>query len=89
LPEADQERVAHLMTAPAFPTTRTDIADQVLAHIRGRTRMGKFACRPHYPTREQHERALCDLQGQGHNIYWVHGQVLDEPTVTGGWVIDE
>lgn len=81
------------MSAPAFPTARAEIAERVLAHIRGRTRMGKFACKPYYLSGEQFEQALRDIteQGpaQGYEISWIHGQVLDDPSVTGGWVIDE
>jgi hypothetical protein len=63
-------------------------ARRALAHIRARTITGRFAC-PLYdlPSRVR-EDALDELRKVGYRIVWTRGQVADDPTVTGGYVLD-
>ncbi len=74
--------------ARARRITTTDRDDtHVLAAIRGRTRQGKFAaCRYDWPP-QRWQAAIERLVAAGHPIRWIHGQVLDEPTIQGGWII--
>lgn len=50
--------------------------------------MDKFAVCPFDMTEPAWAAALTELQNAGHPIRWVAGQVLDDPTITGGWVLE-
>ena len=60
-----------------------------LAHIRARTRQGKFASGLYWMRSCEWHRALEELRAAGRAIVWVYGTVADEPTIRGGWILDE
>ena len=64
----------------------TPNATRALAHITGRTRTGRFACRLWNMSEADWQAALAELREAGHRIDWKFGTVADDPTVTGGWV---
>jgi len=50
--------------------------------------MGKFACRI-YSWNEQRWRAALDgLTQRGYRVRRVSGHVADDPSVTGGWILE-
>jgi hypothetical protein len=77
------------MTKKRRARRRAQKADDrvALAHIRGRTISGKFAGQPWAWDERRWQQALARLRNGGHQIEWVAGQVADEPTVHGGWVL--
>lgn len=60
---------------------------RALAHILGRTRQGAFACRL-WDWDERRWLASVSRLSDEYPIRWVFGRVADEPSVTGGYVID-
>jgi hypothetical protein len=76
--------------AIAWPTIEQTLnADErrALGHLRGRTRTGKFACRMYDWTEQRWRDALDGLTNRGYRVRRVSGQVADDPTVTGGWIL--
>lgn len=73
---------------PTIPQLLTDDARRALAHITGRTISGGFACCFHDWEPERWQDALRVLGLRGYIIRFTHGRVADEPTVTGGCVLD-
>ena len=67
----------------------SESARLALAHIRARTRQGKFASGLYWMPASQWQAALEELRAAGQAIVWVYGTVADEPTITGGWILDE
>jgi hypothetical protein len=65
----------------------SDNARRALAHITGRTRTGRFACRLWELSAVDWKAALDELRADGRRIEWTFGTVADDPTVTGGWVL--
>ena len=80
----------HTSTATPSPMGAAELtpaARWALAHIRGRTVIGKFACQLwNMPTSVWHG-AVAELGEAGYRIEWTHGTVADDPTVTGGYVL--
>lgn len=74
---------------PSIEDTLTDDERRVLAHITGRTRSGGFANQFYDWDAGRWDRALGYLTAVGYVIRWVHGTVADDPTVTGGYVIEQ
>jgi hypothetical protein len=62
-------------------------ARRALAHIKGRTVTGRFACPLFNMPAERWALALDELRARRHRIEWTYGTVADDPTVTGGWVL--
>jgi hypothetical protein len=60
---------------------------RALAHICGRTTMGKFASGLHGWSGDRWRVAVDRLRSAGFPIRQVCGVVADDPAVTGGWVI--
>ena len=67
----------------------SESARPALAHIRARTMQGKFASGLYWMSAREWQAALEELRAAGHTTVWVYGTVADEPTITGGWVLDE
>jgi hypothetical protein len=73
----------------AEPTENLTSDDQhALAHIRGRTTMGKFASGLYDWNSDRWKTAIDNLTSASYPIRYVHGTVADDPSVTGGWVLD-
>ncbi len=68
-------------------TGLSETSRRALAHIRGRTRTGRFACRLWDVSEADWAAALAELREAGYSIQWTRGAVADDPTVTGGWVL--
>jgi len=64
-------------------------AARVLSHITARTITGRFAARLYDMPRELWDEALDELRRAGQRIEWIYGQVADDPTVTGGYILVE
>jgi hypothetical protein len=62
-------------------------AQRVLGHIRGRTLTGRFACQLWDMPTPTWQAALEELRHAGYSVAWTYGQVADDPTVTGGYVL--
>jgi hypothetical protein len=62
-------------------------ARRALAHIRARTVTGRFACPLYDMPAGVWAAALYELRRAGYAIVWTYGQVADDPTVTGGYVL--
>lgn len=62
-------------------------ARRVLAHIRGRTITGRFACPLYDMPTHIWDSALDEVRQGGYAIAWTYGQVADDPAVTGGYVL--
>jgi hypothetical protein len=60
---------------------------RVLAHNRGRTVAGRLACPLWNMPPSTCQSALDELEHAGYQIAWTYGQVQDEPTVTGGYIL--
>jgi hypothetical protein len=71
------------------PRRLSESARRALGHIRARTVQGRFASRLYYMTEERWNGALDELRRAGHEISWTLGTVADDPSVRGGWVLDE
>lgn len=65
----------------------SEAARHVLAHIRGRTITGQFACPLWDMPAPTWQSALDELTHAGYPIAWTYGQVADDPTVTGGYIL--
>jgi hypothetical protein len=65
----------------------SDPARRILAHIRGRTITGRFACPLWNVPITTWQSALEELRHAGYRIAWTSGQVQDDPAVTGGYVL--
>lgn len=74
------------VSAPS-PAALSELARRALAHIRGRTVSGRFACRLWDVSQTAWDAALSELRAAGYQIDYTHGTVADDPTVTGGWVL--
>jgi hypothetical protein len=72
---------------PAVTSAQRDDDQRALGHVRGRTVSGKFAARIYDWDERRWQAALARLRGAGHRIEWVDGQVADDPSVHGGWVL--
>ncbi len=66
-------------------------AARVLAHIRARTLQCRwtFANQLWYMPDAEWTAALDEIRNAGYAIYWTHGTIADDPTVTGGWRLDD
>jgi hypothetical protein len=62
-------------------------ARRALAHISARTITGRFASRLYDMPADVWDSALDELRRAGHGIEWTFGQVADDPTVTGRYVL--
>ncbi len=62
-------------------------ARRVVARIRAWTITGRFACPLGNMPSTDWEHELDELRQAGYSIAWTYGQVLDGPTVTGGYVL--
>jgi hypothetical protein len=62
-------------------------ARRALAHIRARTITGRFACPLYDMPPDVWDAALQELREADYRMVWTHGQVADDPTVTGGHVL--
>ena len=67
----------------------SESARLALAHIRARARQGKFASGLYWMPASEWRAALGELRAAGQGIMWVYGTVADEPTIRGGWILDE
>jgi hypothetical protein len=76
------------ISAPWPPAdTLSPAARHVLGHIRGRTITGRVACPLWDMPSATWDAALDELRCAGYPITWTLGQVLDEPTITGGYLL--
>lgn len=77
----------------AYPTAGAgeSLSDErrALAHIRGRTTMGKFAAGLYDWSDERWTGAINGLTAAGYPVQQVHGTIADDPTVTRGWVFSD
>ena len=71
----------------AFDVEISEDAKRALAHIRGRTRSGRFACRLWDYTDDEWDAALSEIRAAGYSIRWTYGTVADDLAVRGGWVL--
>jgi hypothetical protein len=62
-------------------------ARRVLRHIRGRTLTGRFGCQLWDMPTPTWQAALDELRHAGYSVAWAHGQMADDPTVTGGYLL--
>jgi hypothetical protein len=72
-------------TATAATSQLSEAATRALNHIVGRTRQGDFANRLWNMTEPDWNQAIDELRDARYEIYWTHGTVADDPTITGGW----
>jgi len=67
----------------------SESASRTLTHIRGRTVQGSFASQLWDMPDREWASALDEIRNGGHELYWTHGTVADDPTITGRWRLDE
>ena len=85
-------RSRHIPDRSASTAEREALSESArlaLVHIRARTRQGKFASGLYWMSASGWQAALEELRAAGQAIVWVYGTVADEPTIRGGWVLDE
>ena len=85
-------RSRHIPDRSASTAEREALSESArlaLAHIRARTRQGKFASGLYWMPASEWHAALEELRAAGQAIVWVYGTVADEPTIRGGWILDE
>ena len=85
-------RSRHIPDRSASTAEREALSESArlaLAHIRARTRQGKFASGLYWMPASEWQAALEELRAAGQAIMWVYGTVADEPTIRGGWILDE
>ena len=85
-------RLGHVPDGSASTAEREALSESArlaLAHIRARTRQGKFASGLYWIQASELHQALEELRASGQAIMWVYGTVADEPTIRGGWSLDQ
>jgi len=85
-------RSRHIPDRSASTAEREALSESArlaLAHIRARTRQGKFASGLYWMQASEWHQALEELRASGQAIMWVYGTVADEPTIRGGWILHE
>ncbi|MGO9908830.1 MAG: hypothetical protein ACLPY3_24410 [Solirubrobacteraceae bacterium] len=85
-------RSRHIPDRSASTAEREALSESArlaLAHIHARTRQGKFASGLYWMPASEWHQALEELRAAGQTIVWVYGTVADEPTIRGGWILDE